>query len=113
MKSYSDTASLFRALADPTRCAVTLRLAEGPLAVKALAEPFEMALPSFLKHLRVLEEGGVIRTEKRGRVRMCHLETARLRGAEDWLAGLRHGWEGRLDRLDAMLREQEGRRDGP
>lgn len=97
--------STFHALADPTRRAVIARLIEGPASVSELAEPFDMALPSLMQHLKVLETGGLIRTQKTGRVRTCRLETARLTEAQDWLSKQKALWETRLDRLDAYLRD--------
>jgi DNA-binding transcriptional ArsR family regulator len=94
---------VFHALADPTRRAVLQRLSRGPASVKELAEPFEMALPSFLQHLKVLESGGLIRSRKVGRVRTCEIEPAPLTGAEAWIAEQRSIWEGRLDRLEAYV----------
>lgn len=93
------TDATFRALADPTRRSVVAQLTRGPATVSELAAPFEMSLPSFLQHLRVLEDSGVIRSSKRGRVRTCRLESTRLRDAEDWLATQRDEWERRVDRL--------------
>jgi DNA-binding transcriptional ArsR family regulator len=93
----------FQALADPTRRAVIARLIEGPASVKELAAPFDMALPSFMQHLKALESGGLIRSHKQGRVRTCRLETARLAQASDWLSAQRRLWEGRLDRLETYL----------
>ncbi|MFP5075699.1 ArsR/SmtB family transcription factor [Rhizobium sp. YIM 134829] len=95
--------SIFHGLADPTRRAVIARLARGPAPVSELAQPHDMALPSFLKHLKVLEAGGWIQSDKTGRIRICRLrpETAAL--AEDWLGRQRSLWEARLDRLDALL----------
>ena len=98
-----DTA--FRALADPTRRAVVSRLRRGPATVGELAEPFPMALTSFLKHLRVLEQGGWIRTAKRGRVRTCRLDPAAFAVVEDWLAEQRAEWEQRTDRLERVAAE--------
>ncbi|OOB89235.1 ArsR/SmtB family transcription factor [Rathayibacter sp. VKM Ac-2630] len=95
-----DTA--FRALADPTRRAVVSRLRRGPATVGELAEPFPMALTSFLKHLRVLEQGGWIRTAKQGRVRTCRLDPAAFAAVEDWLAEQRSEWEQRTDRLERV-----------
>jgi DNA-binding transcriptional ArsR family regulator len=89
----------FHALADPTRRAVLMRLTRGPASVSELAAPFGMGLPSFLKHLRVLEADGLIRSEKLGRVRTCHLNAKRLAEAEAWLARQRQVWEARTDRL--------------
>lgn len=99
-----DTA--FHALADPTRRAVLSRLAAGAAPVKDLAAPFEMGLPSFLKHLRVLEESGLIHTEKSGRVRTCRLSPDRLAETESWLAGQRRLWEARTDRLAEYVENQ-------
>ena len=94
---------IFAALADPTRRAVVSRLLTGAAPVKRLAEPFGMGLPAFLKHLTVLENSGLIRSEKRGRVRTCHLNAARLAAAEDWLFEQRAIWQGRTDRLAAFV----------
>lgn len=90
---------VFYALADPTRRAIVGTLGRGPETVSALAAPFEMALPSFLKHLSVLERCGVIRSSKAGRVRTCELVPKTLTQAERWLAEQRALWEGRSDRL--------------
>lgn len=98
MESYSlDNA--FHALADPTRRAVVARLMRSPAPVKELARPFDMGLPAFLKHLRVLEDSGLIATEKAGRVRTCRASIARLQQVETWLAEQRAVWQGRTDRL--------------
>lgn len=99
----------FAALADPTRRAVIERLAEGPAPVSELHEPHDIALPTFLKHLRKLEEAGLVRSEKKGRVRTVHIEAAPLAEAEDWLGRQRRIWEGRLDRLSALAEEMERR----
>lgn len=95
--------SIFHGLADPTRRAVIARLASGPAAVSELAAPHDMALPSFLKHLKVLEAGGWIASEKAGRVRTCRLRPEAAQAAEGWLGRQRGLWEARLDRLDALL----------
>ncbi len=94
---------LFHALSDPTRRAVLRRLGRGPASVTDLAEPFAMALPSFLKHVRVLEESGCIRTVKRGRVRFCTLEKKSFGEVENWLRGERAAWEEQTDRLEAFV----------
>ena len=73
---------VFLALGDPTRRAIVSRLVAGAASVKELAAPFAMALPSFLKHLNVLERGGLVRSRKIGRTRLCELEPAALRSAE-------------------------------
>ncbi len=96
---------VFRALADPTRRQVLERLGRSPGSVSELAAPFEMALPSFLEHLRMLEGCGLVRSKKTGRVRTYQLVPKRLQVAEDWLAKQRTLWERRLDQLDAYLLE--------
>ncbi len=103
---------VFHALADPTRRAVLQQLSHGPASVSELAKPFEMALPSFLQHLNVLEDSGLISSKKVGRVRTCEFEPARLTSAEQWIAEQRALWEGRLDRLEAYLQELQGQEKG-
>ena len=104
MANYSPPLdAIFQALADPTRRAVLERLGEGPASVGELAEPFEMALPSFMKHIRYLEESGWITTRKEGRVRTCAMEKNSLRAAESWLSAQRRIWEGRTDRLERFV----------
>ncbi len=98
--------SVFHALADPTRRAVVSRLLKGATPVKRLSEPFAMGLPAFMKHLSVLEASGLIRSEKRGRVRTCHIDVERLAAAEGWLAEQRAIWQGRTDRLAAFVESQ-------
>lgn len=98
--------TVFHALADPTRRAVIGRLLGGAAPVKRLAEPFAMGLPAFMKHLSVLETSGLIRSEKAGRVRTCHLNADRLAAAEDWLSQQRAVWQGRTDRLAAFVESQ-------
>jgi len=95
--------SVFRALSDPTRRQVLERLSRSPASVSELAAPFEMALPSFLEHLKVLEGCGLVRSRKTGRVRTYQLAAKRLRLAEDWLSKQRTIWEQRLDQLDSYL----------
>ena len=100
MVNYKDTLdTAFQALSDPTRRAVLHRLMKGPAAVKELAEPFDMGLPSFMKHIKVLETSGLIRSNKEGRVRTCHIRIERLEEAESWISKQRAIWEARLDRL--------------
>lgn len=97
----------FHALADPTRRAVLARLAEGEQSVGALAEPFSMALPSFMQHLKVLEDGRLITTEKRGRQRICRLDAARFAEAAGWMEGEMRRWTDRLDRLGDYLNRKD------
>jgi DNA-binding transcriptional ArsR family regulator len=95
--------SAFRALADPTRRRVLERLSRSPASVSELAEPFDMALPSFVQHLKLLEESGLVRSEKTGRVRTYRIAPRRLRLAENWLVRQRALWERRLDQLDEYV----------
>jgi DNA-binding transcriptional ArsR family regulator len=81
------------------------RLIRSPASVKELAHPLAMSLPAVMQHLAVLEACGLVRSEKVGRVRTCHIEPAGLRVAEDWLSGQRAAWERRLDLLGELLAE--------
>jgi len=94
---------VFRALGDPTRRAVIKRLSRGPAPVSELAEPFDMALPSFLQHLKVLEGSGLVRSRKAGRVRTYEVSPSQLKAAEGWMAEQRAVWERRFDQLDEYL----------
>ena len=94
---------VFHALTDPTRRAVLERLTRGPAAVSELAQPFKMALPSFVQHLGVLEDCGLVRSRKKGRVRIYSLVPQPLTAAEHWLSAQRALWERRLDSLDNFL----------
>jgi DNA-binding transcriptional ArsR family regulator len=91
--------SVFHALADPTRRAVIAQLSRGSATVSELAEPFDMALPSFLKHIGVLESSGLISSNKVGRVRTCKIKPKKMGIAQTWLDEQRALWEGRADRL--------------
>lgn len=95
--------NIFKALSDPTRRRVLERLSRSAASVSELAEPFNMALPSFVQHLRVLEDSGLVTSTKTGRVRTYTLDAAQLHTAEDWLARQRSLWERRLDQLDEYL----------
>jgi DNA-binding transcriptional ArsR family regulator len=96
---------VFRALSDPTRRAVLERLSRGPTSVTVLAEPFKMALPSFMQHLEVLEQSGLVRSIKKGRVRTCQLAPQTLGTAEHWMTKQRTIWEKRLDQFDDYARK--------
>jgi len=96
---------VFRALSDPTRRQVLEHLTRSPGAVSELAQPFKMALPSFVEHLRVLESSGLVRSRKIGRVRTYQLVPKQLMLAEDWLNRQRRIWESRLNQLDKYLVE--------
>jgi DNA-binding transcriptional ArsR family regulator len=101
---------VFRALADPTRRTVLARLTKAPTSVSELAAPFDMALPSFIEHLKILEASGLVSSKKVGRVRIYQLVPKRLKLAEDWLTRQRNIWAQRLDQLDAYvltLKEKE------
>ena len=100
---------VFRALSDQTRRQVLARLSRGPASVTELAAPFDMALPSFVQHLRVLETCGLVRSRKTGRVRTYRLVPERMQLAETWLAQQRTLWERRLDQLDDYLMELKER----
>jgi len=95
--------SLFQARADPTRRSVLAQLSKGPASVTDLAQSFDMALPSFIGHLKKLESGGLIDTSKQGRVRTCTLHPGALAPARDWIDGQRELWQGRFDRLEDYL----------
>lgn len=101
----ADLTRVFHALADPTRRAVLERLTRGPAAMTELARPFSMALPSFSQHLGVLEECGLVRSQKVGRVRTYQLAPEPLAEAQDWLGTQRTQWERRLNQLDDYLRQ--------
>ena len=104
MEQHSEALDgIFQALADPTRRAVLGRLARGPASISELAQPFDMALPSFMKHIKSLEHSGWILTRKRGRVRTCALERKTFAAADAWLSAQRAVWEARFDRLDALV----------
>ncbi|TKW65097.1 MAG: winged helix-turn-helix transcriptional regulator [Paracoccus denitrificans] len=96
----------FHALADPTRLAVVERLLKAPASVSELAEPYDMALPAFTKHLGVLERSGLITSEKTGRVRTCSINPAAMSQIERWFSDRRALWDTRLDNLAAFVDDQ-------
>ncbi len=96
----------FQALGDHNRRSMVDQLSRGSASVSELAQPLGISLPAVVQHLRVLEEGGLVRSEKVGRVRTCHVEPAAMREAEQWIAQRRAVWERRLDRLGDVLAEQ-------
>jgi DNA-binding transcriptional ArsR family regulator len=98
---------VFHALADPSRRSMVERLVRGPASVSQLAEPLAMSLAAVVQHLSVLEDAGIVASEKVGRVRTCRLEPAALRRAEDWFVAQRTQWESRLDRLGDVLASPE------
>src|SRR5512143_3043388 len=111
----SDPLSLvFGALSDPTRRAILARLAEGDANVRDLTAPFHVSQPAISRHLRVLEEAGLITRSRRATARLSHLEAEPLRDATEWLARYREFWDESFDRLDDLLaRLKETEQGGP
>jgi DNA-binding transcriptional ArsR family regulator len=100
--------TVFHALADPTRRAVVQRLGRGSATVSELAEPFDMALPSFMKHITVLERSRLIVSRKSGRVRTCALDRDSLIAAERWFGEQHALWQSRYSNLDGLLAKLDG-----
>lgn len=94
---------VFRALSDPTRRDVLERLTYQPASTSELAARYDMALPSFLEHLKLLEGSGLVRSRKAGRIRTYELAPEQMKVAEDWLGRQRKLWERRFDQLDSYL----------
>ena len=94
---------VFQALGDATRRAMLVRLTDRPMSVSLLAEPFDMSLAAVVQHLQILEDAGLVKTEKLGRVRTCRIESAGLDLAAQWLKKRRPEWELKLDRLGNFL----------
>ncbi|MFM2078775.1 MAG: hypothetical protein RJA49_2665 [Actinomycetota bacterium] len=107
--AVDELSKTFAALADPTRRALLSRLAEGDATVNDLAEPFEMSLQAISKHLKVLEDAGLVSKGRDGQRRPCHAEVEALSPAVDWLAEHRQAWEDRMDRLGDHLRRIQRR----
>lgn len=108
-----DIDRLFQALGSPVRRQVLERLSHGAATVSDLAEPFTMALPSFVQHLRVLERGGLVRSEKRGRTRTYRIAPEGFAPVELWLERQRRVWERRLDQLDSYLETLKAQEENP
>jgi DNA-binding transcriptional ArsR family regulator len=98
---------VFHALGDPTRRAIVEKLSQGPISVSHLAAPLAITLAAVVQHLQILEQSGLVHTEKAGRVRTCRIEPNALSAAEAWFAERRSEWERRLDRLAEFLAEEE------
>ena len=98
---------VFHALGDPTRRAMFERLSRGPVSVSQLAKPLAITLAAVVQHLQVLQESGLVQTEKVGRVRTCRIEPGGLSVMEKWIEDRRMSWERRLDRLGKLLAESE------
>ncbi len=103
MLDQTPVGRVFHALGDPTRRAIVEQLCRAPKSATALAGPLNISLAAVVQHLQLLEESGLIRTTKVGRVRTCHIEPAGLQVAQQWIAKRRALWERRLDRLGAVL----------
>lgn len=103
--------STFGALADPTRRAILASLMLGEASITELAKPHRMSLPAVMKHVRVLEDAGLVSQEKVGRTRNCRLEAQPLREAEEWIAQYERFWEGALDNLERFLSQPENESD--
>ena len=102
----------FSALADPTRRAILARLASGEATVNELAEPFAISLPAISRHLKVLEQAGLISRGRDAQWRPCRIETAALQRVDGWVGNYRKLWDGKFDRMDAYLAElQKGPSD--
>jgi len=96
---------IFNALGDATRRKIVKKVSRGPISVSRLAEPMGMSLAAVVQHLQVLEESGLVRTEKLGRVRTCSIDSRGLTMAADWIAARRNMWERGLDKLGELLAE--------
>lgn len=102
-----DVDRAFHALGDPTRRAIIEKLSHGPVSVSTLAEPLDMTLADVVQHLQILEESGLVRSEKIGRVRTCQIEPRGFALVEKWITDRRNLWERRFDRLGTLLAEPE------
>lgn len=98
---------VFHALGDPTRRALMEKLGEGPVSVSRLADPLDITLAAVVQHLQILEESGLVRTEKVGRVRTCRVDPEGLAVAAQWISDRRRAWDRRLDRLGDLLAEPD------
>ena len=94
----------FSALSHPTRRAILARLSAGEASVQDLAKPFKLSGPAMTKHLKVLEQSGLISRSRKAQFRPCRIEAAPLKAASDWIEQYRKDWEDRLDRLEAYLK---------
>jgi DNA-binding transcriptional ArsR family regulator len=97
----------FSALSDPTRRAILERLGDGTASISELAEQAGISLTGVKKHVQVLEQAGLVSTEKRGRTRYCRLGTRQLEDVSEWIESYRRSWDERFDRLDAILERKK------
>ena len=102
-----DVDRVFHALGDRTRRLIIEKLSEGPISVSQLAKPLDITLAAVVQHLQVLEESGLVHTEKAGRVRTCRIESSGFSVVERWISDRRSLWERRFDRLGALLAESD------
>ncbi|MER8958300.1 MULTISPECIES: metalloregulator ArsR/SmtB family transcription factor [unclassified Mesorhizobium] len=102
--------AVFHALGDATRRHMLRDLADGEKTVSQLAEPFAMSLAAASKHIKALENAGLIRREVRGRTHLCRLAPGPLASAHQWLSFYERFWTGRLDVLERLLREEDARK---
>lgn len=105
MGASVDISRIFQALGDNTRRVMLEELSKGPLSVSQLAKPLDISLAAVVQHIQLLEECGLVKTQKQGRVRTCEIQTAALTAAEHWLQQRRNLWERRFDRLGRLLDE--------
>jgi DNA-binding transcriptional ArsR family regulator len=114
LNQVADLDRVFHALSDPGRRVMLERLSQGPASVSELGKPLAMSLAAVVQHVQVLEESGLVRSQKLGRIRTCRLNPATLRSAERWISERRTLVERRLDRLGEYLAETAGSPDvGP
>jgi DNA-binding transcriptional ArsR family regulator len=98
---------VFQALSDASRRAIVEQLSQGPASVGALAEPLDMTLPAVMQHLRVLEDCGLVRSDKTGRVRTCRIQPTALNLVDKWISARRASWNLKFDRLGELLDEED------
>lgn len=111
--SADPLSATFAALADPTRRAILARLSEGEATVRELAAPFDISLPAVSRHLKVLQNAGLISQGREAQWRPCRLETRALREADGWIGAYRRFWDAGFERMDAYLAQiQKEARDG-
>lgn len=111
MKDDDNLDAAFAALAHPTRRAILARLAQGTATVNALAAPFDMSLPAVSKHIRVLENAGLIKREKDAQFRPCTLDATPIQAVCDWTQRYRHIWEARFDAMQTLIDDIEDQSD--
>lgn len=108
-----EMSSVFHALGDITRRRMLRELASGERSVSQLAEPFEMSLAAASKHIKVLENAGLIRREVQGRTHLCRLDPGPLASVQEWLNFYERFWTERFDVLEQLLREEDSRKPAP